>query len=233
MPNEFDEHMEYEKENPAHGEGFSDLPSHIADSTSAVVRTNTPSSATVHRCPYCPKSYSRRDTCARHVSTHKGKSHECKGCGRYFKRSDHMKKHQTKCDKVVKERAMVPMRHIQTWHAGEIAVCGASLDVLYEPTESDFPAQLDLVAVHGLGGGPYSTWGHAETNALWLRDLLPKDFPHMRTMTFGYSQRAWIDTIPGSYTLAYELLRHLQKERAPGYESPNHLYWAFSRRICH
>ena len=43
-----------------------------------------------------------------------------------------------------------------------------------------------IVAVHGLGGGTFSTWTHPETKTLWLRDLLPSTMKHSRIMSYGY-----------------------------------------------
>ena len=47
-----------------------------------------------------------------------------------------------------------------------------------------------MVAIHGLGGHPHSTWMATNDRGeekLWLRDFLPDDLPKARIMTFGYS----------------------------------------------
>ena len=44
---------------------------------------------------------------------------------------------------------------------------------------------VDVIAVHGLGGGAYKTWTH-ENGKLWLRDFLPGDLPGARVFTYGY-----------------------------------------------
>jgi hypothetical protein len=44
---------------------------------------------------------------------------------------------------------------------------------------------VDIVAVHGLGGGAYTTWTH-DNGTLWLRDSLLKDLPSARVFTYGY-----------------------------------------------
>ncbi|KAL1836742.1 hypothetical protein VTJ49DRAFT_4717 [Mycothermus thermophilus] len=53
------------------------------------------------------------------------------------------------------------------------------------------PANLDVVAVHGLNGERIRSWTRKdpETNeeTLWLRDMLPQEMPRVRAMTFGYN----------------------------------------------
>ncbi|KAI3318521.1 hypothetical protein HD806DRAFT_540135 [Xylariaceae sp. AK1471] len=55
------------------------------------------------------------------------------------------------------------------------------LEVVYEGPE----ASLDIVAVHGLNGHREKTWT-AANGVHWLRDLLPKDLPGIRVLTWGY-----------------------------------------------
>lgn len=45
--------------------------------------------------------------------------------------------------------------------------------------------EVDIIAIHGLGGTPYGTWTH-ENGVLWLRDLAPRELPGVRVYTFGY-----------------------------------------------
>ncbi|KAH7069381.1 Alpha/Beta hydrolase protein [Paraphoma chrysanthemicola] len=49
--------------------------------------------------------------------------------------------------------------------------------------------EFDLVAVHGLNGGRWSTWTRTEDKkeTMWLQDLLPIKLPKARVMTFGYN----------------------------------------------
>ncbi|KAI1146836.1 hypothetical protein F4825DRAFT_466221 [Nemania diffusa] len=47
-------------------------------------------------------------------------------------------------------------------------------------------AEVDIVAVHGLGSSVETTWTH-ESGKLWLRDFLPHDFKKSRIMTFRHN----------------------------------------------
>lgn len=41
--------------------------------------------------------------------------------------------------------------------------------------------------MHGLNGDHINTWKHDETGVVWPRDLLPKEIPNARVLSFGYS----------------------------------------------
>jgi hypothetical protein len=51
-------------------------------------------------------------------------------------------------------------------------------------------APYSIVAVHGLKGDAFKTWtvkgATPDKDVLWLRDLLPKDIPTARILTYGY-----------------------------------------------
>jgi hypothetical protein len=49
--------------------------------------------------------------------------------------------------------------------------------------------EVDLVAVHGLGGHAFNTWTHRKTGTFWLRDLLPDRLPGVRSLVFGYNAK--------------------------------------------
>ncbi|KAJ5787953.1 hypothetical protein N7457_002943 [Penicillium paradoxum] len=55
------------------------------------------------------------------------------------------------------------------------------MKVVSDPSNAD----LDIVFVHGLTGNRERTWTH-ENGTFWPQDLLAKDFPNARIMTFGY-----------------------------------------------
>ena len=63
------------------------------------------------------------------------------------------------------------------------------IHILYEPATSVVPS-VDIVALHGLGGGCYSTWA-ADNGCVWLRDLLKEDADTARVMTYGYDAGMW------------------------------------------
>lgn len=45
--------------------------------------------------------------------------------------------------------------------------------------------EADLIAIHGLGGHPHTTWKAGKHS--WLEDFLPVDLPQLRVMVFGYN----------------------------------------------
>jgi hypothetical protein len=60
------------------------------------------------------------------------------------------------------------------------------LTTIYEPSEV---AVVDLVFVHGLNGGSYSTWSkNGDPSLFWPKEWLPSDyaFRDVRIHTFGY-----------------------------------------------
>ena len=48
-----------------------------------------------------------------------------------------------------------------------------------------------IIAVHGLGGGAFSTWRHPESGIMWLRDLLPTAMRMSRIMSYGYDAKIY------------------------------------------
>ena len=63
-----------------------------------------------------------------------------------------------------------------------------------EPSTAPHFSDLDIVAVHGLGGDLYKTWTHSsniegENDVFWLSQLLPMDLPGARVYSFGYESR--------------------------------------------
>lgn len=80
-------------------------------------------------------------------------------------------------------------------------------------------AELDIVAVHGLGGSPYRSWIHKESQILWLRDFLQRDFPRSRVMSYGYNidgalQNGILDITQLASDMLENLLQARSSERA-------------------
>ncbi|KAI9148182.1 Kinesin light chain 4 [Paramyrothecium foliicola] len=74
---------------------------------------------------------------------------------------------------------------------------------------------IDLIAVHGLNGHRERTWT-APSGVNWLRDLLPKDFPSARVLTYGYNARTHGSahlTVQYLYEHAVTFLEKLQSFR--------------------
>jgi hypothetical protein len=49
------------------------------------------------------------------------------------------------------------------------------------------PIKCSVIAVTGLAGHAFESWRNRDTQVMWLRDLLPKDVPNIRIMTWGYN----------------------------------------------
>lgn len=61
----------------------------------------------------------------------------------------------------------------------------SGLKILKEPEDAD----IDIVAVHGLGPQGFKAWISLEggKSKFWLEDLLAEDIPNARIMTYGYA----------------------------------------------
>ena len=53
------------------------------------------------------------------------------------------------------------------------------------PQVTEGPCNVDIIAIHGLGGSIYKTWT-SDNGRHWLRDFLPNEFPEARIYSFGY-----------------------------------------------
>lgn len=77
---------------------------------------------------------------------------------------------------------------------------------------------LDIVAIHGLGGHPRDTWMDKELNIAWLEDFLPKDLPNTRVFTYGYNANVVSSkSIAEIDDWAKTLLKDLSLEREQSY----------------
>ncbi|KPM38862.1 hypothetical protein AK830_g7714 [Neonectria ditissima] len=72
--------------------------------------------------------------------------------------------------------------------ATKISQHDVGLKVFREPPDVD-DVEVDVVAVHGIGASPNTTWTHKETNVNWLSNdtMLPAALPNARIMAFGYN----------------------------------------------
>lgn len=55
-----------------------------------------------------------------------------------------------------------------------------------ELSDGGTKATVDIVFVHGLTGNSYSTWFHEDAKVHWPSQLLNKDIPDARILSFGY-----------------------------------------------
>ena len=84
---------------------------------------------------------------------------------------------------------------------------------LTELTSDGEEKSVDVVAVHGLQGDPFTTW-ESKDGGTWLEDILPKEVPSARIMTFGYdSIVAFSTTVSTIDDKARALLNYLSQKR--------------------
>lgn len=79
---------------------------------------------------------------------------------------------------------------------------------LYRPANE--PAEIDIVAIHGLNGGAIKTWTSEPENICWLShlDFIPKYIKQARVLTWGYN--ANIASVTGRTTSSDRILQHAQ-----------------------
>lgn len=72
---------------------------------------------------------------------------------------------------------------------------------------------VDIIAVHGLGGHRLKTWT-SQDGILWLRDWLPRSLPGARVYTYGYASKvAFSKSILGINDFARDLLENTRAVR--------------------
>ncbi|KKZ64975.1 hypothetical protein EMCG_09120 [[Emmonsia] crescens] len=76
---------------------------------------------------------------------------------------------------------------------------------LHRPTG---PADIDIVAVHGLNGNAIKTWTCETDNVCWLSNLLPTYINNARVLSWGYNAK--INSLMGGSTSSDRILQHAQ-----------------------
>ncbi|OKP07146.1 Protein SERAC1 [Penicillium subrubescens] len=95
---------------------------------------------------------------------------------------------------------------------------------IFADQEPDTAAVVDIVAIHGLNGHYFQTWATPVSDGRevnWLKDLLPKQIPNARIMSFGYNSAVQMSKSAGDISLfADQLLEDLfirrQRQEEPG-----------------
>ncbi|KAK0723425.1 hypothetical protein B0T26DRAFT_260557 [Lasiosphaeria miniovina] len=92
---------------------------------------------------------------------------------------------------------------------------------------SKVETDVDVIAIHGLGGHPFKTWSEGEK--LWLRDFLPYSASKTRIMTFGYNSAvAFSGSRSTIRDFAIQLLEDIKQVRRRDKESERKIIF-----ICH
>ncbi|KAJ8130426.1 hypothetical protein O1611_g3206 [Lasiodiplodia mahajangana] len=91
-----------------------------------------------------------------------------------------------------------------------------SINILADPVN----AEVDIVAVHGLGSSVETTWTHPTSQKLWLKDFLPEHIRSARIMTFrhnsGWRFKALVKDLPDygkQFLSALRAIRATKQER--------------------
>ena len=80
----------------------------------------------------------------------------------------------------------------------------------FTPLSDPKDAELDIIAITGLGGHAVGSFRSADGKFIWLRDSGPRDIPKARFVTYGYDTRVVnSDSSQGVAQLARTLLERL------------------------
>jgi hypothetical protein len=80
----------------------------------------------------------------------------------------------------------------------------------FTPLSDPEDANVDIIAVTGLGGHALGSFRSADGTTVWLRDFAPQDIPRARVITYGYDTSvADSDSNQGVRELAHTLLNGL------------------------
>ncbi|KAJ3458216.1 hypothetical protein MRS44_012325 [Fusarium solani] len=129
------------------------------------------------------------------------------------------------------EKARKSSNAMHQWRDWDLSSSFQGITVLYEPKQDEqqdreekgrersegVGINMDICAVHGLGGNAIDTWNASDKGIMWLRDYLPSSeyFSNSRIMTFGYdSDLTDPGTVAGLDNWAESLIHCLSEERA-------------------
>ncbi|KAJ5159113.1 phosphorylase superfamily protein [Penicillium coprophilum] len=88
------------------------------------------------------------------------------------------------------------------------------ITVLCAPQKIDVEI-ISIIAVHGFGGHAFNSWVYRERDVktMWLRDILPEEFPTARIMVFGYDSGIFTRSTASGTDLGKALLASLAAKR--------------------
>ena len=107
---------------------------------------------------------------------------------------------------------------------------GDRLYEIFTPINND-RTDIDIVAIHGLMGNPYTTWtkGRDPNGTPWISQFLPSQVPHARILSYGYdSNIVRSSSVAGIPEFAMNLLAWLKLKRSTDEERRRPLLF-----ICH
>lgn len=110
------------------------------------------------------------------------------------------------------------------------AIEGDRLHDIFTPAGGE-RIDIDIVAVHGLMGNPYTTWtrGKDPNGTPWIMDFLPSQLPHARIFSYGYDSKfVRSSSVAGIPEFAMNLLAWLKLRRSTESERQRPLLF-----ICH
>jgi hypothetical protein len=86
-------------------------------------------------------------------------------------------------------------------------------DVPLPDTNSEGTFPIDIIAIHGINGGAYSTWTHSN-GLFWLGDFLTEEFPGARIYSFAYAAKVFLSLDTSDFeAFARGLLEGILAER--------------------
>ena len=114
--------------------------------------------------------------------------------------------------------------------SSDAALEGDRLYEIFTPINND-RTDIDIVAIHGLMGNPYTTWtkGKDPNGTPWISQFLPSQVPHARIFSYGYdSNIVRSSSVAGIPEFAMNLLAWLKLKRSTDEERQRPLLF-----ICH